>query len=42
MYIVLIYGAKSVFHNLCTYGLLFCIALFCTAWFIYVQNKFNK
>jgi len=41
-YIVLISGAMSVFHNFCTYGLLFCIALFCTACFIFVQIKKTK
>jgi len=36
-------GAMSVFNNLCTYGLPFCNALFCTAYcFICVQNKINK
>jgi len=38
-YIVLISGAMSVFHNCCTYGLLFYIALFYTACFIYVPKK---
>jgi len=38
-YIVLIYGAMSVFHKFCTYSLLLCIVLFYTACFFHVQNK---
>jgi len=40
--IVLISGVMSVFHNFCKGDLLFCIAPFYTACFIYVQNKINK